>query len=209
MKQDHYLDGLHAPEELHGPGQKKQRTARRIFRAAIELMRRDGFDGVSIEQICEEAGIARATFFQHFTSKGALLEVFSDIICQRLDEELAPDDLTAVERLELVADHMQRMIDDLGAVAPDLLAAFSAEGGHRFKVDDPSTGVVHRIKTIVETGQADGALSNRWLAEDIAISLVAAWVGISRRRLQREASSAGAGLRDVLRMVLEGIAAPE
>lgn len=206
MKQDHYLDGLHNPDEMQGTGQKKRRTARKIFRAAIELMQKDGFDGVSIEQICDRAGVARATFFQHFTGKGALLEVFSEIICQRLDEELAPTDLTTLKRLELIADHMQRMIDDLGAVAPDLLAAFSSEGGHRFNVDDPSTGVVYRIKGIVETGQADGSLSDRWLAEDIAISLVAAWVGVSRRRLQREPSAKGANLRDVLHMILAGIA---
>lgn len=188
-----------------GPGRKKHRTARKIFLSAIELMQVEGFDGTSVEQICQRAGIARATFFQHFSSKAALLGVFSDIVCQKLDDELAPDGLTPIERLQLVARHMQRMIDDLGAIAPDLLAAFSAEGGNRFQVDDPSTGVTKRIRGIIEAGQADGSLNDQWRSADIAISLVAAWVGASRRRLREEDPQQGADLLDVLDLFLTGI----
>src|SRR5689334_4917203 len=52
---------------------KKERTRDEIYRAAINLFLRRGFDSVTIEEICDAADVARATFFLHFAAKEALL----------------------------------------------------------------------------------------------------------------------------------------
>lgn len=186
-------------------GRKKRETAHRIFTSAIDLMQKDGFDSVSIEQICKRAGIARATFFQHFASKAALLSVLSDVVCTKLDEELTPHDLSSTERLYVVAAHLECLIERLGSVGPDMLAAFSLEPGSRFHFEQPATGITQRIKVIVETGQLDGVFSKRWRPEDVAISLVASWVGTARNRITYEDQSDDGPLQNAVSLVLNGL----
>src|SRR5246500_1830274 len=52
---------------------KKGRTRADIYNAAMNLFVRRGFDSVTIEDICDAADVARATFFLHFPAKEALL----------------------------------------------------------------------------------------------------------------------------------------
>jgi AcrR family transcriptional regulator len=52
---------------------KRERTRGEIYTAAMNLFLRRGFAEVTIEEICEAADVARATFFLHFPNKEALL----------------------------------------------------------------------------------------------------------------------------------------
>ncbi|MCW1382470.1 TetR/AcrR family transcriptional regulator [Novosphingobium sp. KCTC 2891] len=48
-------------------------TARdKLLEAAVKLVRRQGFAGTSVEQLCGEAGVTKGAFFHHFASKEAL-----------------------------------------------------------------------------------------------------------------------------------------
>ncbi|MEG1240636.1 MAG: TetR/AcrR family transcriptional regulator [Oscillospiraceae bacterium] len=48
-------------------------TEQHILQAALELMRERGFDGVSVRDVCQKAGITTGAFYHHFPSKEALL----------------------------------------------------------------------------------------------------------------------------------------
>jgi len=48
---------------------RKQETRDRIREAAVELFMEKGFEGTKISEICEQADVARQTFFNHFPSK--------------------------------------------------------------------------------------------------------------------------------------------
>jgi AcrR family transcriptional regulator len=52
---------------------QKRLTRTEIVRVAFELFGRDGFENVSVEMICEAAGISRATFFNYFKQKELIL----------------------------------------------------------------------------------------------------------------------------------------
>lgn len=52
--------------------QAKQ-TERAILGASLDLMRKQGFDKVSVRDICKKAGITTGAFYHHFPSKEALL----------------------------------------------------------------------------------------------------------------------------------------
>ena len=50
------------------------RTGReRLVGAAIELFYRNGFAAVGIDQVLEEAGVTKTTFYKHFESKDDLM----------------------------------------------------------------------------------------------------------------------------------------
>lgn len=58
------------------PGRREKRrqaTRTRIEEAAYTLFGRQGVEATSIEQICDEAGVARRTFYGYFANKHALL----------------------------------------------------------------------------------------------------------------------------------------
>jgi len=52
---------------------KRERTRDEIYSSAMNLFLRRGFEAVTIEEICDTADVARATFFLHFPAKEALL----------------------------------------------------------------------------------------------------------------------------------------
>jgi AcrR family transcriptional regulator len=52
---------------------KSERTAARIFQAAIALFERDGYEATTVGRIAAEAGVSEMTFFRHFATKDALL----------------------------------------------------------------------------------------------------------------------------------------
>jgi AcrR family transcriptional regulator len=55
---------------------KRERTRDEIYSAAMNLFLRRGFEAVTIEEICEAADVARATFFLHFPGKESLLSEY-------------------------------------------------------------------------------------------------------------------------------------
>jgi AcrR family transcriptional regulator len=55
--------------ELGRRERKKQATRDGLRHAALELMAEHGFEGVTVEQICERADVATSTFFRHFPTK--------------------------------------------------------------------------------------------------------------------------------------------
>lgn len=53
---------------------RKQETSEKIITTAIDLFSKDGYNGVTTEQIAKEAGFSEKTLFRHFQSKQNLLE---------------------------------------------------------------------------------------------------------------------------------------
>ncbi|MEO0550773.1 MAG: TetR/AcrR family transcriptional regulator [Pseudomonadota bacterium] len=204
-----YLNDLPGPETgTEGRRERKKRaTAHRIFRSAIELMQKDGFDGVTIEQICEKADVARATFFKHFPNKAALMGFFTTVVCFRLENELNASDSDATARLHMVADHLERLTSELGAVARDMMSAFIADPGVDFHIDEPNMGISRIVVAIIRDGQAEGTFSEEWTPEDVAITLVASWVALGRQRISDPKHFKDKHYRKALDLLLSGIRA--
>ena len=71
-----------APRRRRG----SEETAAAIERAALELVARSGYDAVTVDMICEAAGVSQRTFFNHFKTKDAVL-LGADL--PRIDEQAA------------------------------------------------------------------------------------------------------------------------
>jgi AcrR family transcriptional regulator len=68
--------GSTVPNYLPIPGEsgdaRAVRTRGEIATALIELMHEKGFDDISVQEICERAGVGRSTFYAHFQDKDEL-----------------------------------------------------------------------------------------------------------------------------------------
>jgi AcrR family transcriptional regulator len=70
--------------------QRKQTSRENLLAAAIKLFCRDGYAAVTIEDITDEAGVSRVTYYRHFPTKSAIaLELFRQAAAQRAPQMLA------------------------------------------------------------------------------------------------------------------------
>lgn len=132
-----------------------------VVAASAQVFTRLGFGAARVEDILEAAGIARRTFYKHFTSKEAVLSALYDLATSELlrviaaDIEREQDRLAAVRRcMDLYLDYH---VDNAGLVKVLVEQAVRsdsplAEGRRRFRrdlvwlLDDAvreRTGVVH------------------------------------------------------------------
>lgn len=56
----------------------KQAARERIIDAAARAIRRSGYDGFSVAEVMQDAGLTHGTFYSHFPSREALLAAASD-----------------------------------------------------------------------------------------------------------------------------------
>lgn len=81
---------------------KKIETRQKILDAALKLMTARSYDEVKVDDICEEADIALATFFAYFPTKSALITAFNERVFAKLSAQLQSYDVPAPEKLELL-----------------------------------------------------------------------------------------------------------
>src|SRR5262245_28540911 len=89
-----------------GRQERGKETRRRLIRAATKLWSKRGFDTVTVEEICTEAGVGRTTFYLHFESKERLLASLAGATAAGVVSDL--DDVRASESLDQQLDAFVR-----------------------------------------------------------------------------------------------------
>jgi AcrR family transcriptional regulator len=137
------------------PG-KKERTRRELYAAGMALFAVRGFDAVTVEQICEAAGVSRATFFLHFPTKSALLIEFHHELARELAGLLAPPRGPAAQEfrrmVDLFATRWLERADAMGAMLREVLATPALA----LSVERESRGLRALIEDVVRHGQRTG-----------------------------------------------------
>lgn len=105
---------------------KKARTRRAIFRAAMTLFEQHGFEGVTVDRICEAADVAKGTFFLHFPTKSALLGEFGRELAAGLADRLREPRRSALAEyrtmVEYLGDRWLAQADVMRAMLREFLA---------------------------------------------------------------------------------------
>lgn len=68
----------------------EKNTKEKIFDVSIDLFSQNGYDGVSIRQIAGEVGIKESSIYNHYKSKGSLLESILNFYIKEMLKEEAP-----------------------------------------------------------------------------------------------------------------------
>jgi TetR/AcrR family transcriptional repressor of nem operon len=99
------------------PSRKKQETHDRIVKMAAAAIREHGYDGVSVADIMDQAGLTHGGFYAHFPSRDAMLaEAIDRAAADSLDQlARAPDAAPDHEPLAAVVD---AYLSDAHLVAP-------------------------------------------------------------------------------------------
>ncbi len=67
---------MNSTTELSKQQQKSKETKERIFQAAKRILQKNGYENLSIKNICEEAGVSNGSFYHHFKTKDDLLSYY-------------------------------------------------------------------------------------------------------------------------------------
>lgn len=134
---------------------RRRQTSADIRDAAVRLARERGFDKVTIEEICVEAGISTRTFFNYFPNKESaiaygLSDIPPELVADFVAAGPAPYSVVLAELITLAAHHLRDMppareqaegMLELAKTTPAVLSAFLADL-ERFQ--NHLTGIVAR-----------------------------------------------------------------
>src|SRR5471032_1256501 len=100
-----------------------------IVDAGLRVFLRGGFNASSVQDITEEAGVPKGSFYNHFESKEALGTEIVDLYAEGGERRDALKDvsLPPLERLRRHFDGLSQMVAESGFEEGCLLGNFSAE----------------------------------------------------------------------------------
>jgi len=194
--------------DVDGRVRRRLELRQRIVESAVALFDEKGFADVTVADICERAGVANKTFFNHFPSKGDLLrEIARGALVSFLEkiEEARHADGGTRERLRLL---FQRIADDALEAGPmhrELLAEI-IHVAHASGTDRDQARLLHQaFRALVRDGRSAGDVDTSHTLEtqtDMVIgafyALMLNWANLDEYPLRRQATAAARFLADAL-----------
>ncbi len=136
-------------------------TKGKIISAAWKLFYEQGYDDTTVDEIVEESGTSKGSFYHYFEGKDALLSSLSFIFDQKYEELKAQldENATTIEKLIFLNHELFLMIEN--SISVDLLARlFSSQlitRGERHLLDKDRT-YYKLMRKILQEGQQKGEL---------------------------------------------------
>ena len=156
-------------------------TRSRIVSAAWKLFYEQGYDDTTVEEIVEESGTSKGSFYHYFSGKDALLSSLSDLFDDKY-QELIPtleEGMDSFEKLMYLNQELFLMIDN--SVSLDLVARmYSSQlvtAGEKHLMDH--NRVYYKLlRQIVSEGQKKGELRS-----DAAVNEIVKAYALCKRAL--------------------------
>lgn len=150
-------------------------TQEKIYRIAVELIERKGFQNITVEEICKEAGVAVGSFYNCFKSKNEILdmifkladEYFLNVVGPNIKDGSTQDKI--IEFFRYYADYnIDRGIDFVKQLYTVKNNLFATKGRHMQQV----------LKKIIEEGQKNGDISTEMISDETVTFLFIAVRGV-------------------------------
>ena len=142
-------------------GKRTKTTKKKIVSAAWRLFYEQGYDNTTVDDIVEESGTSKGSFYHYFDGKDALLSSLSILFDEKYEElwPSIPPEMDALEKLGYLTRELFGFIED--TVSLELLARlFSSQlitKGERHLLDH--NRVYYRVlRTILAEGQQRGQI---------------------------------------------------
>lgn len=136
-------------------------TKGKIISAAWKLFYEQGYDDTTVDEIVEESGTSKGSFYHYFEGKDALLSSLSFIFDEKYEElkTQLDENATTIEKLIFLNHELFLMIEN--SISVDLLARlFSSQlitRGERHLLDQDRT-YYKLMRKILQEGQQKGEL---------------------------------------------------
>ena len=155
---------------------KKKETRQKIVNVAIDLFQRQGFNNTTMEQIAEDADVARKTLYNHFPVKDAIVDEYVRGISKESNQQILktlPDFPDTRSRLLNTLDKVYEQVETnpeiVGIVMVYRLRNMNQGAGYR------GGGSQSLIAEIIRLGQEAGEIR-----QDISAKLLVKQIDILR-----------------------------
>ncbi|MCE7999251.1 MAG: TetR/AcrR family transcriptional regulator [Rhodobiaceae bacterium] len=198
-------DNLAVADQPSRRSRKKEQTRRSIFSAAMKLFADRDYDAVTIEDICERADVAKATFFLHFPNKAALLTEFNERLTADLQERVNHVTGSAEDKLRFMVSALVDDWEQNAEIMRKMVREFLDQPSLPEAATEANAGLLDLITDIVKEGQRAREFGNKVAPELVAAALVASWGSfVSAWSSNREDIPKSAG-EDLLDIMLNGL----
>lgn len=134
---------------------------------ALELFLENGFENVTVQDICDACSITKPTFYRHVSSKEQIVLDAYEAIAQKLPEELL-EVFDTDDRWEQIVRCFDVLISESCQMGPELLSKALeinlSEDRHTIDMRAPLTSTVVRV---IELAQAEGRILNASPADEL------------------------------------------
>jgi AcrR family transcriptional regulator len=150
----------------------------RVLATAADLFAANGFDDVTMAEIAEAAGVARATVFNYFQSKHALVEAITEGVIAfyraMLDLALVDEETPAPELIRSLFEQMAHGIEAdrrffRGVFREIARVQLGLEEGSL--AQQTSDDVQARLRQLIERGQSRDQISTAISADDLTAAM--------------------------------------
>jgi TetR/AcrR family transcriptional repressor of nem operon len=168
----------------------------RLLEAGVRMFSKSGFNGCSVQDITESAGVPKGSFYNHFDSKealgvDALRHYWADGACDRLAVLTEPGS-SPLERLRLYFEQGTAEIIAMGYNCGCLIGNMSAELSDHSPVISAELAAIceswsRRLGDCIREAQACGEISSGPDPDMLATFALNAWEGaILRARIEKD-----------------------
>ena len=142
-------------------GKKTKTTKKKIVSAAWRLFYEQGYDNTTVDDIVEESGTSKGSFYHYFDGKDALLSSLSILFDEKYEElqENFPEGMTAMDKLLFLNEELFGMIEN--SISMELLSRLLSTqlttNGEKHLLDHSRT-YYRLLRKIIVEGQEQGEL---------------------------------------------------
>jgi AcrR family transcriptional regulator len=149
-------------DTLDGRTRRRERSTKRLYDAANELLATRAYDELTVDDICDRASVGRATFFRIFETKGGLLREFNRRLAadatQRIEEAGDVDVRTALGHIrEAIIDAWRHAGRGHVGMANEFVRSVPSGDPHAAHPELLAL-VVERVEIAVEAGELPDAV---------------------------------------------------
>jgi len=177
-----------------------------LYRAAMELFQIKGFTETSVDEITEQAGFSRATFFNHFGTKQGVLRLYGQRL-QSLVEILLDQADPSTSPLELIRQMIAVMVREAEEHIEEvrLVCTYSMLDPDYMSNPTPARKRLFEILTeLVIKAQQEGQIRRDLTAKELAMHIFFLYQGVVLAILANIDSS-GSLLQSVWQFILKGV----
>ena len=193
---------------INGHARRRQETAARIVMAAGTLFGERGVAETTVGDICERAGVARQTFFNHFATKqdltNALVHVGADFFLAAIDTAIREGGTTR-ERLERLFAEIHVAASSAGPMHQDLVTEV-VRASYQVVTPERTRALDGAVAKLVRAGRAHGDVSRAHAVDDQVALVIGAFHHLLLEWTRRKAFPIAARAARMARMLADVLA---
>lgn len=157
-------------------------THQRIYKTALRLFEKEGFDKVTVDEVCKKAGVSKGTFYVYFRSK-------EQVVLDMLSQTDKMYDTFVTNELSSIRDPMDKLMrlaskalvyttetgPDLMEVSYRARAALNRSGNPRLMESRSTYKIVVKL---VDGAQQQGYIRRDWNANEVASLIIRTLEGL-------------------------------